>query len=328
MDGLTPAAAPAITDAGVYDIPDGQYHADQLCAVPSLSSSLCKVLIDETPRHAWMAHPRLNPSFEPENRETYDAGRAAHAAILDQLDLIAAIDATDYRTNAAKAARDAAREAGRIPVLAHKLAEIHRMARAVRSQILVHEEFPYAFSNGRAEQTLVWFEGDGADRIACRARLDWLPARGGVFFDLKTTGQNVGRDWPRRTLFDTGADIQAAFYLRGVRAVLGIERPTFVFVAVENYEPHCLMMHTLEPETLAKAEQKVESAIRWWRWCMKHGAWPAYPPRTNWVQAPPWEMARADELGHARPDDDTDAQRALLRACEAWQAPHEEPPAP
>src|SRR5260221_5320495 len=52
-----------IDTPGLYDIADADYHAD-CCAVPSLSSSIVKLLDQQTPLHAWQAHPRLNPRFE------------------------------------------------------------------------------------------------------------------------------------------------------------------------------------------------------------------------------------------------------------------------
>lgn len=313
-----------ITTPGVYDVPDTQYHADALCDVASLSSSICKVLVDDTARHAWMAHPRLNPRYEPVDRDIYDAGRAAHAAILRQPHLIRVIDGfSDWRKDAAKDARAAARAAGLIPILAHKMAPIEQMARAVHAQIAIHEDWPGAFQNGKPEQTLVWFEGDGEDRIACRARLDWdYTKRTNAFHDLKTTGVNAGEDWPRRTLFDTGCDIQDAWYRRGIRAVFGIPNPVFVFCVVENFEPHALMFHTLNPETCAGADDKIEHAVSLWRWCMKHKAWPGYPRRTNWVDAPPWERIRAEEF-KSRRQQTAAAKEAEFQIAANWQAPFE-----
>jgi len=316
-----PAGIAPITEPGVYDIPDARYHADQLCDAPSLSSSICKVLVDETARHAWMAHPRLNPGFEPVNKDIYDAGRAMHAAILGQRELIRVIPFDDYRKDAAKAMRDDARAAGLTPILAHKMDAVENMVRAVRAQIAIHEEWPGAFQQGLPERTLVWFEGEGDDRIACRARLDWdYHNRSHAFHDLKTTGVSAGTDWPKRTLFDTGADIQDAWYRRGIRAVFGIPNPIFVFLVAENYEPYCSMFHTLEPETQAGADDKVAYAVDLWRWCLKHRAWPGYPKRTNWVTAPPWERIRAEEFKQ-RVALNPAEKEAMFKIAADWLAP-------
>jgi len=63
-----------ISKPGVYDIPDKEYHADP-CPVPSLSSTLARTLLNQSPLHAWTKHPRLNPDHEPEEKRTFDIGR-------------------------------------------------------------------------------------------------------------------------------------------------------------------------------------------------------------------------------------------------------------
>ena len=70
-----------ITDPGLYDMPEADYHADP-CPEPSLSSTLARLMVNRSPRHAWTASPRLNPDHEPVNKETFDVGRAAHAVLL------------------------------------------------------------------------------------------------------------------------------------------------------------------------------------------------------------------------------------------------------
>ncbi|WP_242401117.1 hypothetical protein [Acetobacter okinawensis] len=49
-----------ITTPGIYDLPEAQYHADP-CPTPSLSNSVARILLDESPMHAHFSHPRLNP---------------------------------------------------------------------------------------------------------------------------------------------------------------------------------------------------------------------------------------------------------------------------
>jgi len=71
-----------ITEPGIYDIPETDYHADPI-AEPSLSSSIAKILLARSPRHAWANHPRLNPNQEPETRREFDFGSAAHAMLLE-----------------------------------------------------------------------------------------------------------------------------------------------------------------------------------------------------------------------------------------------------
>ncbi len=295
-----PKGIEPITKAGVYEIPEQRYHADALCAIPSLSAGMIKTLVRSTARHVWHDSERLNPNYEPpEDPSRFDAGSAKHAMLLGETHKIHVVRGfADWRKDAAKEQRQMARDSGLIPMLEHQMPPLMAMAKAVRAQIDQHEDLAHAFTLGKPEQTLVWFEGEGDDRIACRARLDWLHS-GGVcdLIDLKTTATDIGEAWPKRTLFDIGGDIQDAWYRRGFRAVFGQHlRPRFAFCVVEDAEPFGCMFHALTPETQDAAEMKVEHAVNLWRWCMRHGAFPGWPRRTNWVDAPPWERAKAEEF--------------------------------
>src|SRR3979411_2799004 len=64
-----------------FDVQAADYHADP-CERPSLSSSIAKILIEKTPRHAWTAHPWLNPNFVPKQDSKFDLGSAVHELML------------------------------------------------------------------------------------------------------------------------------------------------------------------------------------------------------------------------------------------------------
>ena len=97
-----------ITAPGIYtDFPVDQYRADP-CPQPSLTQSIAKVILDHSPLHAWHAHPRLNPRFVQDEEKKFDIGNTAHALLIGRGKSIAVIDADDWRTKAAKEAREAA----------------------------------------------------------------------------------------------------------------------------------------------------------------------------------------------------------------------------
>lgn len=282
----------SIDAPGVYSITDEQYHAD-CCAVPSLSSSVAKVLIDQTPLHAWFAHPRLNPHFEAEENGTFDLGRAGHDLILRGESGVVVIDADDFRTKAAREARDAAYKAGKTPLIRAKWDRVKGMEEAVRRQLALHRQAADAFRGGKPEQTLIWREG----AVWCRAKLDWLPASGNVFHDLKTTTDANPARWERRA-FEIGADMQSGFYRRGIKAVLGIDDPVFRFVVVENDLPHALSVIELDPAALDLADRKAQAAIRLWGECVEADRWPAYPPVIHHIGPPAWELSRWEERAY------------------------------
>jgi len=50
-----------ITEPGIYrDFSEAAYNLDP-CPSPSLSQSICKVMLDQSAQHAMLEHPRLAP---------------------------------------------------------------------------------------------------------------------------------------------------------------------------------------------------------------------------------------------------------------------------
>lgn len=275
---------------GLYDMPAPAYHADP-CQEPSLSSSIAKILCLSSPMHARMMHPRLNPQAVPEEAERFDVGEAAHAVLLEGAAAVQVIDAKDWRTNAAKDARDAARLAGKIPLLPHAWKDVEAMAIAARRQLLDHTDGGQEmFRDGKPEQTLVWLEADGT---WCRARLDWLrfSAPGAAVDDYKTTGGSANPEAWTRTMFGLGFDIQVAWYRRGVRAVFE-QDSSFRFAVQETTPPYALSVVGLGPDALMLAEKKVLYALEAWRECLRTKTWPGFPHNTCWASLPAWEESR------------------------------------
>lgn len=312
-------SGPDIKVPGVYNLPADTYHADP-CAAPSLSSGVAKTILEHSPRHGWLKHPRLNPGYEPENRTLFDKGRASHKVVLGAGEDITVIDAANYTTKAAQQAKQLAYLEGRTPVLKHQMGTVNEMAAAVRSQLDRHEESSEAFipGLGKAEQTLIWQEPNG---VWCRALLDWKPNGGNVFHDLKSTGASANPDlWGTRTLYDGGFDVQAAFYCRGIRAALGISDPHFRFVVVENEPPYALSVVELTPAAMAMANRKAEEAIAIFGWCLQNNRWPGYPSRVCYVDPPIWAERKWLER-EERTKLVSEGGESLLELAIQWQAP-------
>lgn len=271
--------------AGVHDLDEATYHADP-CPEPSLSSSIAKLLVNRSPRHAWCAHPRLNPNCQPVESTKFDLGSAFHTLFLRSGVEVVAIEADDWRTKAAKAARDAARAAGKTPMLAEQLVRAKRMVELVQEQIPEHEGLAEAFAAGKAERAIVWREDNG---VWCRARLDWMPERGDLYPDLKTTEASASPDaWGRGIMFNVGYDIQDAMYRRGLRRLGISDHAHLEFVVAELEHPHLIATHRCSPSAAALADRRVDTAIRLFGACLERDSWPGYRRDTAWHDAPPW----------------------------------------
>lgn len=272
---------------GVWTIPAEAYHSGAGTPEPSLSASIAHILLSKTPRHAWEAHPRLNPNFEPKESGTMDNGTAAHALLFEGRKPVI-VEADSWRTKAAQQARDEARAAGGVPLLAKDAVKVTAMVDAIGQQLDQLDMAPRPFTDGKAEQTLAWQEPSG---IWCRARLDWLRDDHTLIEDLKTTTTASPHEWCRRRLWEDGKDIQAAFYLRGLRALTGADAD-WRFVVCENTPPYALSVISLNPDARALADAKVEKAISLWKDCLDRNEWPGWPRQLVQAQLPPWEQAR------------------------------------
>lgn len=274
------------------DIPMDQYQADRLLEItPTLSSGIANLLVTRSPLHAWHAHPRLNPQHRPEEDVTkeMDRGAAIHALLLEgAADRIEVIAANDYRTNDAKAKRDAARLVGKIPLLSADYERVRDTTLGIATQ-LAKTELAGMMDSGDAEMTAVWQDGDAW----CRSRFDWISADRSLIVDLKTT-ENAEPNAYLRRMLKLGGDVQAAFYVRAVERLTGAA-PRFVELVVETEPPYAISLVALDPAWMAFATSKVEAALAIWQDCMAAGVWPAYSPRVCYGQLPAWAQMDWDE---------------------------------
>lgn len=263
------------------------YHADQLAVAPMLSASIAKILVAESPAHACAAHPKLNPAWAPAEEKKFDLGRVVHQLLLDEHTSVEVIHYENWTTKDAKLCAEVARAAGKTPLLAKDWARATEIADAIRAQVAGLDVDPPILTDGRPEQTLVWEENG----VACKARLDWLRDDHAAIDDIKTTSRSANPDTWSRTVFSMGYDVQAAFYLRGVKAVTGAE-PEFRLVVCETDPPYALSVIGMTPGALELANAKVDWAIALWKRCLADDEWPGYPKQVAYAVMPSWEETR------------------------------------
>jgi hypothetical protein len=178
----------------------------------------------------------------------------------------------------AKARRSAARAAGKIPLLQDKAATV----RAVLEQLYRFRQRTGAFTRGKAEQTVIWQEGE----IWCRCKPDWLPDDPTApLWDLKvTSGIASAATWKYRAA-EVAADIQAVMYPRGVTAVRPRSPDGMRFLVIEEEEPHGIRVFRYSGEALEIAQAKFERAAELWRECQATDRWPNYSDEEVFLDA-------------------------------------------
>lgn len=285
-----------ITTPGIYpDITEDQYHGDP-CPEPSLSRSCILELNTRSPKHVQYGHPRLSPVGATTKEESkFDLGTAAHALLLKGEDRAEIIDAADWKTKAARDARDAARAAGKLPFLPHQWDNVIQMVRAAEQQISACDELTINdfYKDGDAELTLAWKEiGEGeGDGFWCRVRPDWWSKDRVLMLDYKTVGDTANPEEFFRKVIAHGYDIQDQFYSRGAYALTNI-LPKFVFVVQETAYPFLCSFICLDPEFKELGFHKMEAGMGTWEHCMRTKVWRGYPKRICHVSAPGWELAK------------------------------------
>ena len=213
--------------------------------------------------HAFYAHPRLNPRAESETGDHFDVGTAAHALLLEGRDTMVVIDAPDWRTKAAKEQRDAAR--ARWPDAAPRARRPGRRRdgrRAARSPAPADRRRRADVHRRRTPSR----RSSGVRMTSGAARaFDWLRTDRSAIDDYKTTGVSANPEVWARTMFNAGHDLQAAWYLRGLRAITGdpLDDPAaFRFAVQETTAPYALSVIALNPDAMCPRREKVSLRAR------------------------------------------------------------------
>jgi hypothetical protein len=293
-------AAPStyiITEPGVYDLTEAEYHADPVdpAVGGSLSSTGARTIITSSPaRYLWdRDHGR------PDTR-AFDAGRAAHREVLGAGGDVVVIEGSGKRPNAwdtteTKAAVAEARAAGKTPIRPHDAETVAAMADALRTHPIAG---PLLARPGRAEQSFVGRDPESG--VMCRIRVDWLPdvpANGRVLaVDYKTTTDASPHGFAA-SMARYGYHQQGPFYC-DVLSWLDLDNgrpPLFVLVAQEKDPPYLVTVNTLTERAVEWGRVLNRKARDIYRHCTETGLWPGYDPGPTGIaelDLPGWQIAR------------------------------------
>lgn len=268
-----------ITSPGIYlDMDAETYFADP-APQPSLTQSIAKILINQSPAHARVEHPRLvtQEEAEEEEAEKYDKakaiGNAAHALMIGRGKIIAEGCFDNWQKKDAKDFKAEALAAGKEPILSKHLAAAREMVKVARTQ-LDGMGMPEAFRDGDGEAVIAWEEHG----IWFRTMLDWITPDRRLAYDFKTSGMSVSPNDIGRKAVDDGWDIQAAMHERALNRIDpdGAGRRRFRYIAQEHKKPYALTAIELPESWLTIGRQKLAVAINLWRTCITTGEWPGY----------------------------------------------------
>ena len=297
---------PVIAAPGAYaDIPAEDYHGNpDLLPGPSLSSSGAKTLLTKSPLHFWHGSP-MNPARVETQKSHFNVGKAAHDLILlpDRWEEFYHVTPEGFSRAATKrfaaeiAEADAAQESGRVVLSFDQARTVDAMASAIKR----NPDAVAALSNGVAEETLAW--QDGQTGVWLRARPDFRPnsiltkSAVMVVSDLKFVAEtHASPDGFSKAIHNFGYHQSAAFYMDGIKAVYGHYPTHWVHIVVEKEPPHCVSLYVLPGEDIERGRVLNRRAINLFARCLDRGKWPGYADAPMPVGLPGWARARIDDL--------------------------------
>lgn len=312
-----------ITQPGIFkDFDTTEYFRDP-CIEPSFTQSLAKILIEQSPLHAFQAHPRLNVPIADEDDETekYDKakaiGNAAHALMLHRGKTMAVGDFDSWRGKAPQAFKDEAIAAGKEPVLLKHYVIAEMMVESANDQLNRIHGCGNAFVRGDAEVVIANCE----DGTWLRSMCDWITPDLREVWDYKTGGQSASPWATGKLMASAGWHVQAAMHERILNVLdpAGAGRRRFFYPYQENEAPFALTVNEIGESALTIGRKQIDYAIRLWSHCLTKNNWPAYPLRIIRPELPTWaenawmnrEIAEEDERQAGRPRKDFDPRNLL-----------------
>lgn len=265
----------------IYDMPAEDYFAN-----PAFGSTSIRHLSDPE-----ISLQEVKYLLElDEHKKVYDVGTLAHALILEgSMDhLIVEVDADDYRTKAAREARDAAYADNKIPVNNSEwvtmMEPIHGMQAAV-----YHHDIARDLLTDHVPEVSVFWEQSG---VPMKARIDALHVDQKLAVDLKTVRSARPNDF-KRQISDLAYYVQAAHYLNGLEAVTG-DKYDWLFVAVDKSEPYVVSVHRMSQDALIEGAVRIGHAIDRYKAALDRG-WTGYEEIFT-QELTPWESIKNESL--------------------------------
>jgi hypothetical protein len=278
--------------ARLLDCSKEQYHADPT-EVPSLSYSVAKILLTESPMHAYYYHPRLGGHVR-EQTKAMGKGQVIHKLLLGIGADIVVVRADNFRTKAAQELRDAAIAAGKTPIIAHEYDGIVAAAETIRERLAEYDIDLMALHALR-EQAFEWDEETENGPVRCRGMADYLDLTNGVLLDPKSAACAHPLK-VKRIITDMAYDIQAAAYSSAVEKLnpelLG--RVDFGWTFVELEAPYAVLPARPTESMKEMGRMRWRRAVLLWQKCLSTGKWPGYSD--GWVNMAPTDWAMSQEL--------------------------------
>lgn len=272
------------------NIKQGLYYGmsfEDYIKIPAVNNSVLKILNSQSPAHAW----HYIQNGYPETK-ALAFGRAADCYILEpSLFAVKYIVGPDCRRNSnewkdfeAKALADGYEEVLK-PEDMEAIREIYNVISKAAAFRLIRD--------GHSQVVCVWT--DAPTGLLCKARLDHYHPQVPIITDFKTT-QSVKPEDFARDVFKYGYYQQGAFYVDGLKTVLGLpddHDPCFAFFAVEKTPPYVCGAFELGAKSLEAGRLAYRKALAVYADCIATNEWPPYCDKITMLDMPNWALTAA-----------------------------------
>ena len=299
--------------ARILDVDPDAYHK-----LPGFSASLAKVAIRQSIRHAKdVADQQAERLAEQEDDDgevteekqgRFDRGSIYHSMTLGTGKSLVVVPTAilssngAYGTKEAKAMRDAARAAGKVPIKEHELDSYRLVAEAMKARIA---EAGHSL-DGRSELAIEWWERTPHGPVHCRCMIDHVVTWRGqeldierptsaIIYELKPV-PDATPDKVTRTAENLGYGIAAAAYVRALNALYPslAGRVEFRFLFAEYRRPFDLWDPYRSGVFAELGERRWLRAINAWGEGLATGRWPGHRVPANVEISAPMYVLKAE----------------------------------
>ncbi len=254
---------------------------------PRLSQSIARVLLQQSPLHAWWSHRDLG-GLELKQSRPMDLGTLTHELLLGG-DRVVIVEADDWRKAAAREERDALRAAGKTPVLPKDHDQAECVAGAIRDRLDL-EGLP--LDQFICERRIEWTQ----DGVECEGTPDMWSSELALLCDLKIKGKPGSRESRAKSYATDGLAIQAAAYIAGMETLCPelAGRIEWRWIAAEWSHPYDVVIDEPSAAMLELGRRQWARARREWKHLLSFGwAQPWSGQGVGVVDPPAWALEQA-----------------------------------
>lgn len=260
-----------------HDMPMREYQRQ-----PELSASDVKA-INSNP-HRWFA----NRGHERVPTPAMILGSAVHAFILGDDEEVVALDVENFKTVAARQARDEALDAGKYPLTNDQ----HDQARAMADAVRANPDVKPLIASGKSEVSF-FSEHDGTGQ-PIRGRVDWVDVGACRIVDFKT-GDSADPEKFAKQAGRMNYHVSAANYGDAWGSHAGTGPWDVLFVVIERDYPYTCSVVKLGPSSIDLGRRAFTRGIHTYRQASLTDSWATPWPGTTTVDLPKYEFYAEDE---------------------------------